>query len=96
MLGGCHVYLRYAFAAMVGQDDDRDLFGPGLEQGSDEETPVCRICFDHKPSSPFVSPCACKGSQQFVHIACLRRWQQCVLGGKLALSKQAMSDKASR
>ncbi len=52
---------------------------------------ICRVCLadvlpDDKPSAVgLVSPCRCKGTQQYCHLECLRRWQDCVLrmpGGK--------------
>eukprot|EP00197_Chlamydomonas_leiostraca_P015040 CAMPEP_0202881268 /NCGR_PEP_ID=MMETSP1391-20130828/36291_1 /ASSEMBLY_ACC=CAM_ASM_000867 /TAXON_ID=1034604 /ORGANISM="Chlamydomonas leiostraca, Strain SAG 11-49" /LENGTH=437 /DNA_ID=CAMNT_0049563925 /DNA_START=313 /DNA_END=1623 /DNA_ORIENTATION=+ len=39
----------------------------------------CRICFDADPVAQLVAPCACRGSQQFVHRECLHQWQQAVL-----------------
>ncbi len=45
---------------------------------------ACRFCFDSSTAqSPLVSPCGCRGSQQWVHVHCLRSWQACVLSGKL-------------
>ncbi len=33
----------------------------------------CRICFDEK--EPLIrSPCACKGTQERIHVACLKQW----------------------
>lgn len=41
---------------------------------------MCRFCFDGSPESgALISPCKCKGSQAFVHLSCLRRWQRMVL-----------------
>lgn len=40
---------------------------------------VCRICWvslDDDTSEEIVSPCTCKGSMEYVHVECLRRWQQ--------------------
>ncbi|KAL2629577.1 hypothetical protein R1flu_014263 [Riccia fluitans] len=60
--------------------------GPGLV----EET--CRICLESSPVSSsklsdsffleddrLISPCACSGTQAFVHFKCLRRWQRSVM-----------------
>jgi len=50
-------------------------------------TPVCRICFsgvgdDRDEGQQLVSPCKCEGTQKYVHLECLRRWQRSVqLGG---------------
>jgi len=34
---------------------------------------VCRFCFD-EGEEPLISPCACKGSQQWIHESCLSKW----------------------
>lgn len=34
---------------------------------------VCRFCFD-SGDEPLISPCACKGSQQWIHESCLSKW----------------------
>lgn len=39
-------------------------------------TEICRICLDSSDSSSLISPCACKGSQKFVHRNCLQNWQE--------------------
>jgi len=39
--------------------------------------PSCRICME--PGTPYddlVQPCACAGTQAWIHIGCLKRWQQ--------------------
>jgi hypothetical protein len=38
----------------------------------------CRFCFEATITlaNPLVSPCECKGSQQFIHLYCLNRWRQ--------------------
>eukprot|EP00928_Gymnodinium_smaydae_P081916 TRINITY_DN65347_c0_g1_i1.p1 TRINITY_DN65347_c0_g1~~TRINITY_DN65347_c0_g1_i1.p1 ORF type:complete len:302 (-),score=7.56 TRINITY_DN65347_c0_g1_i1:91-996(-) len=45
--------------------------------------PTCRICFDicysrspvNNENLHLISPCACTGSAAFVHLGCIRRWQ---------------------
>lgn len=37
-------------------------------------TDTCRICFDGGPG--MVAPCACAGTQQWVHPACLHAWRR--------------------
>mmetsp|Transcript_125687 Transcript_125687/g.350124 ORF Transcript_125687/g.350124 Transcript_125687/m.350124 type:complete len:452 (-) Transcript_125687:95-1450(-) len=61
---------------------------PGtLNVTMDAGGPICRICFvgaggDDEEGQQLVSPCRCEGSQKFVHLSCLRRWQRSVqLGG---------------
>ena len=48
-------------------------------QGGDK-APVCRYCFEEeipdKRGGRFVSPCKCSGSQKYVHLKCLRKWQK--------------------
>mmetsp|Transcript_30046 Transcript_30046/g.54775 ORF Transcript_30046/g.54775 Transcript_30046/m.54775 type:complete len:430 (-) Transcript_30046:81-1370(-) len=45
-------------------------------QGAAEK--ICRICFDGSAEGELVSPCDCVGSQKYVHLSCLRRWQRSV------------------
>ena len=37
--------------------------------------PQCRFCLESAPVEDLLSPCDCAGSAQYVHRACLRRWQ---------------------
>ena len=39
---------------------------------------TCRICFEGSSAAenPLLSPCNCSGGSQWIHRACLRRWQQ--------------------
>ena len=52
-----------------------------LEEGDDDDDDVktCRICLENESSDDaddhLVSPCNCSGSQKFVHLQCLSRWQ---------------------
>ncbi|CAN0900863.1 hypothetical protein LINGRAHAP2_LOCUS21072 [Linum grandiflorum] len=45
-----------------------------IENGS---VPACRICLesDCEPGDELISPCMCKGTQQFVHRVCLDHWR---------------------
>lgn len=54
----------------------------GEEKREEEEQHICRYCLASAPTSPFISPCACKGSQKYVHEHCLRAWQAVVLEGQ--------------
>lgn len=38
---------------------------------------ICRFCLSELKSgtNPFLSPCACRGSVEFVHLKCLNRWR---------------------
>ena len=39
---------------------------------------MCRFCLEESPSDQLVAPCKCEGSHKYVHLACLRRWQDTV------------------
>ncbi|XP_058287137.1 probable E3 ubiquitin-protein ligase MARCHF10 [Hylobates moloch] len=47
-----------------------------LEEDSEEEGDLCRICqiAGGSPSNPLLQPCCCVGSLQFVHQECLKTW----------------------
>ncbi|ELW67521.1 putative E3 ubiquitin-protein ligase MARCH10 [Tupaia chinensis] len=47
-----------------------------LEEDSEEEGDLCRICqlAGGSPANPLLEPCACVGSLQFVHQECLKKW----------------------
>jgi len=53
------------------------------DDAGSEDGPQCRICLSSEVTedNPFVSPCDCSGSQQFVHKECLERWQRVCLNG---------------
>ena len=41
------------------------------------EQAQCRFCFGERDTSknPFLAPCECKGSSQYVHLFCLNTWR---------------------
>ena len=41
----------------------------------EEEPNICRFCFEGEDCGELIEPCSCSGSQRFVHVQCLRRWQ---------------------
>ncbi|XP_020853315.1 putative E3 ubiquitin-protein ligase MARCHF10 isoform X3 [Phascolarctos cinereus] len=47
-----------------------------LEEDSEEEGDLCRICqiTGGSPTNPLMEPCGCVGSLQFVHQECLKKW----------------------
>lgn len=56
---------------------------PPLPRGSAGEAPrQCRFCLEEESADDagrgdaLVAPCACSGSQRYVHVSCLRRWQR--------------------
>ncbi|XP_006833787.1 PREDICTED: probable E3 ubiquitin-protein ligase MARCH10 [Chrysochloris asiatica] len=49
-----------------------------LEEDSEEEGDLCRICqiAGGSPTNPLLEPCGCVGSLRFVHQGCLKKWLQ--------------------
>ncbi|XP_004707587.1 probable E3 ubiquitin-protein ligase MARCHF10 [Echinops telfairi] len=49
-----------------------------LEEDSEEEGDLCRICqiAGGSPANPLLEPCSCVGSLRFVHHECLKKWLQ--------------------
>lgn len=47
-----------------------------LEEDSEEEGDLCRICqiAGGSLTNPLLEPCGCVGSLQFVHQECLKKW----------------------
>lgn len=47
-----------------------------LEDSEEEEEDLCRICQTgvSSPSNPFIEPCKCSGSLQYVHQDCMKKW----------------------
>ncbi|KAM4697606.1 E3 ubiquitin-protein ligase MARCHF7 isoform 2-T3 [Rhinophrynus dorsalis] len=47
-----------------------------LEDSEEEEGDLCRICQTGmcNPANPFIEPCKCSGSLQFVHQDCMKKW----------------------
>eukprot|EP00929_Paragymnodinium_shiwhaense_P080316 TRINITY_DN41874_c0_g1_i1.p1 TRINITY_DN41874_c0_g1~~TRINITY_DN41874_c0_g1_i1.p1 ORF type:complete len:343 (+),score=60.92 TRINITY_DN41874_c0_g1_i1:63-1091(+) len=41
-----------------------------------EDAQLCRICFDGPGTEALIQPCKCKGTQAFVHEACLLNWRR--------------------
>ncbi|RWS19525.1 uncharacterized protein B4U80_14413 [Leptotrombidium deliense] len=35
---------------------------------------TCRICFTQENQEEMIAPCGCKGSIEYIHIDCLKRW----------------------
>jgi len=38
--------------------------------------PECRICYEEDEEDKFIWPCACNGTQKFVHADCLDKWRK--------------------
>ena len=64
---------------IVGSPAAPDEPMPAAPPAEPEEEKICRYCFDDDADEPLISPCACKGGQKWVHLACLRKWQRLVL-----------------
>lgn len=61
-----------------GDNDDDDNGGNDTNDDSEAgSAPCCRICLecDGEDDDELISPCMCKGTQQFVHRACLDHWR---------------------
>jgi len=65
------------------KDREPDLTEQGpfeIKQINVEETgpeEICRICLSpYEPNSnnPLITPCICKGSSQYAHFECLKKW----------------------
>lgn len=54
----------------VGEGNDYTFSSPS----STVNTIICRICLESTTPEDFISPCLCKGSQQWVHEQCLKLW----------------------
>lgn len=37
---------------------------------------ICRFCLESDHVEKLISPCNCSGSQKFVHLECITRWQE--------------------
>ncbi|XP_053989975.1 E3 ubiquitin-protein ligase MARCHF3-like [Hylaeus volcanicus] len=60
-------------------DTQRMSLGVGQQQGlarslASVGSSVCRICHTNTSKEPLISPCRCKGTLAYVHLACLERW----------------------
>lgn len=43
----------------------------------------CRICLEQDSAKKLITPCACTGTQKFVHRDCLAKWQKVIIDGSL-------------
>ena len=43
----------------------------------------CRICLEQDSAPKLIAPCACTGTQKFVHRDCLAKWQKVIIDGSL-------------
>jgi hypothetical protein len=62
----------------IDQSMDGGILGdPNFEQRA--ELPTCRICWESESDvaglASLISPCSCRGTQAFVHAACLDHWR---------------------
>ena len=63
-----------AAAAEEGATEDAGANEDGKGENGGIDTRVCRFCFTGAECGTLIEPCACAGSQRFVHRRCLRRW----------------------
>ena len=67
-------------------DSSQDPAEPlgAVRQATQEERAagaICRVCFE-TGDGVLIAPCACIGSQQWIHEACLRHWQRSLAGSQ--------------
>ena len=41
-----------------------------------EDEKMCRVCWGDEDDGPLVRPCACRGSAEWIHKACLEEWRR--------------------
>jgi hypothetical protein len=65
-------------------DDSSHICKVDGPENTSLDTVTCRICLLEGPADddPLIAPCNCKGSIEYVHLACLRHW----IKGRLNLS----------
>ena len=52
-------------------------YGAGSTAEEELAERCCRVCYEEGTrAAPLLSPCACRGSQSYVHVDCLRRWHR--------------------
>lgn len=54
----------------------------------------CRICLEQDSAKKLITPCACAGTQKFVHRDCLAKWQKVIMDGSLLNPDNYNIDKA--
>lgn len=52
---------------MVEAQEQQQGQGPG-------DAPLCWVCMDADREEPYISPCQCRGTVQFVHASCIQTW----------------------
>ncbi|GMI07981.1 hypothetical protein TrLO_g91 [Triparma laevis f. longispina] len=72
--------------ATIVDNDVNNSSDLGLKEARSDDTgtsePIsdrmCYMCFDEEESeeNPMISPCACTGDTQYVHLGCLRKWHK--------------------
>mmetsp|Transcript_116 Transcript_116/g.224 ORF Transcript_116/g.224 Transcript_116/m.224 type:complete len:118 (-) Transcript_116:40-393(-) len=64
-----------------------------MEEAKEEEK-QCRLCFqgsEYELCNPLLTPCDCRGSQKYVHLRCLEKWQNlCLSSGSADASSRAL------
>ena len=62
------------YVSLFANDSDDEMSLEDLEEKKDgEDLRYCRYC--RAPGGELVSPCKCKGSNEFAHKECLAKWQ---------------------
>ena len=62
------------FVQLFGSDTKKRAWEDNAEEKKEEaDSRICRYC--RTPGGELVSPCNCKGSNEFTHMECLAKWQ---------------------
>ena len=55
---------------------DVPSWGTDDDDGDGASASTCRFCFETgSPEEDLIAPCACTGSQKYIHVQCLKKWQ---------------------
>merc|ERR1719410_959754 len=91
MLGRCRFRVRQLVASAnggvqpeLGHNDSGEICCPPPSSQDELCSVQCRICLMEGPGEddPLIVPCACRGSIEYIHLGCLRRW----IRGRMNLS----------
>lgn len=71
--------IQEALADDVYRDDSGPIATDDIEARTNavlgDDGKICRICHGGAEDGRLISPCLCKGSMMYVHVACLQRWR---------------------
>ena len=63
---------------MTPLDSGEEIKKESMDLNPEEELRLCRICLEGEEinKQEFISPCACSGTQKYVHLNCIKTWLQ--------------------